>query len=158
TAAPAAERGAHDIAIVAMAGRFPGAGSIEELWRNLRAGVESVRFFTDEELAAAGVEPALAADPRYVRAGAPLDGIDRFDAGLFGFSPREAEVTDPQHRVFLECAWEALERAGCDPATWPGAIGVFAGANLSTYLLRLHADPAARASVNMLQAILGNDK
>jgi acyl transferase domain-containing protein/acyl carrier protein len=155
---PAAAPSSHDIAIIAMTGRFPGAPSVEHLWRNLRAGVESVRFFTDDELAAAGVDAQLAADPRYVKAGAILDGIDLFDAGLFGISPREAEVTDPQHRIFLECAWEALERAGYDSSTYPGRIGVFAGANLSTYLLRLFADPAARASVNMLQAILGNDK
>ncbi len=150
--------GSHDIAILAMTGRFPGAPNIEQLWKNLRDGVESVRFFTDEELAAGGVEPAVAADPRYVRAGAILDGVDQFDAGLFGYSPREAEVTDPQQRVFLECAWEVLERAGTDPSSYAGRIGVFAGSNLSTYLLRLYADPAARASVNMLQAILGNDK
>ena len=164
TAVPGADRGpaaapsSHDVAIIAMTGRFPGAPSVEQLWRNLRAGVESVRFFTDDELAAAGVDAELAADPRYVKAGAILDGIDLFDAGLFGISPREAEVTDPQHRIFLECAWEALERAGYDSSTYPGRIGVFAGANLSTYLLRLYADPEARASVNMLQAILGNDK
>ncbi len=153
-----AARGGHDIAILGMSGRFPGAPSVEDLWRNLRAGVESVVFFSDQELAAAGVSSALAADPRYVRAGSVLDGIDLFDAGLFGFSPREAEVTDPQHRVFLECAWEVLERAGYDPATYPGAIGVFAGSNLSTYLLGMHADPQVRGAVNMLQAILGNDK
>jgi acyl transferase domain-containing protein len=150
--------GSREIAIIAMTGRFPGAASVEQLWQNLRQGVESVRFFSDQELAAAGVDPALAADPRYVKAGAILDGIEELDAGLFGFSPREAEVTDPQHRVFLECAWEVLERAGYDTSTYPGAIGVFAGANLSTYLLRLYADPAVRGAVNMLQAILGNDK
>jgi len=155
---PEPAAGSHDIAILAMTGRFPGASNVEQLWRNLRDGVESVRFFTDAELAAGGVEPAVAADPRYVRAGAILDGVDLFDAGLFGYSPREAEVTDPQQRVFLECAWEVLERAGYDPSSYAGRIGVFAGSNLSTYLLRLYADPAARASVNMLQAILGNDK
>jgi len=154
----AAGENGRDVAIIAMTGRFPGAASVEQLWRNLRDGVESVRFFGDEELLAAGVSPALAADPRYVKAGAILDGIELFDAGLFGFSPREAEVTDPQHRIFLECAWEVLERAGYDPATYPGAIGVFAGANLSTYLLRMYADPEVRGTVNMLQAILGNDK
>jgi acyl transferase domain-containing protein/NAD(P)-dependent dehydrogenase (short-subunit alcohol dehydrogenase family)/acyl carrier protein len=147
-----------DVAIVGMAGRFPGAGSVEELWANLAGGVESVTFFSDEELLAAGVEPELLADPEYVRAGAILDDVDLFDAPLFGYSPREAEVMDPQHRIFLECAWEALERAGYDPSAYPGAIGVFAGSNLSTYLLRLHADREVRGSVNMLQAILGNDR
>jgi acyl transferase domain-containing protein/acyl carrier protein len=152
------EPGERAIAIIGMAGRFPGARNVEELWRNLCGGVESVTFFSDEELLAAGVEPALLADPRYVRAGAVLEGIDQFDAGLFGYSPREAEVMDPQHRIFLECAWELFDRAGWNTETYPGRVGVFAGSNLSTYLLRLYADPDVRRSVNMLQAILGNDK
>ncbi|HVR95482.1 MAG TPA: acyltransferase domain-containing protein [Thermoanaerobaculia bacterium] len=146
------------IAIVGMAGRFPGARDVDELWRNLRGGVESVTFFSDEELLASGVSPEVFNDPRYVRAGAILEDIELFDAGLFGYSPREAEVMDPQHRIFLEQAWEVLEKAGYDPSTYPGAIGVFAGSNLSTYLLRLYGDPDVKASVNMLQAILGNDK
>jgi acyl transferase domain-containing protein/acyl carrier protein len=146
------------IAVIGMAGRFPGARDVEELWRNLCDGVESVTFFSEEELLAAGVDRELLADPRYVRAGAVLEGIDRFDAPLFGYSPREAEVMDPQHRIFLECAWELFERAGWNTETYPGRVGVFAGSNLSTYLLRLYADPEVRRSVNMLQAILGNDK
>lgn len=152
------DAGSSEFALIGMTGRFPGARGVEELWENLRDGVESVTFFTDEELAAAGVPPATFNDPRYVRAGAVLEDVDKFDAGLFGYSPREAEVMDPQHRSFLECAWEVLERGGYDSETYPGSIGVFAGANLSTYLLQLYADPAVRESVNMLQAILGNDK
>ncbi|HEX7772880.1 MAG TPA: type I polyketide synthase, partial [Pyrinomonadaceae bacterium] len=89
---------------------------------------------------------------------AVIEDIEQFDAELFGFSPREAEVMDPQHRLFLECAWEVLERSGYDPWSYQGSVGVFAGSNLSTYLLRLHADAKVRESVNMLQAILGNDK
>ncbi|MEM7581914.1 MAG: SDR family NAD(P)-dependent oxidoreductase [Acidobacteriota bacterium] len=147
-----------DVAIVGMAGRFPGAADVDELWQNLRDGVESVRFFSDEELLAAGVAPELLEDPLYVRAGSVVDGIDLFDARLFGYSPREAEIMDPQQRLFLECAWEALETAACDPRRYPGRIGAFAGSNLSTYLLKLHADPEVAASLNMLQAILGNDK
>jgi acyl transferase domain-containing protein/acyl carrier protein len=147
-----------EIALIGMTGRFPGARNVEELWENLRGGVESITFFSDEELLASGIPPATFNDPRYVRAGAVLDGIDRFDAGLFGYSPREAEVMDPQHRAFLECSWEVLERGGYDPETYPGAVGVFAGANLSTYLLRMYSDADVRESVNMLQAILGNDK
>ena len=146
------------IAIIGMAGRFPGAGNPDELWENLRAGVESVRFFSGEDLLAAGVDPELLENPLYVRAGSVIDDIDLFDAALFGYSPREAEVMDPQQRIFLECAWEALESAACDPHRYPGRIGVFAGSNLSTYLLQLHGDPEAGASVNLLQAILGNDK
>jgi acyl transferase domain-containing protein/acyl carrier protein len=150
--------GRPDIAIVGLSGRFPGARNVEDLWRNLRAGLETVTFFTDEELLAAGVAPKVFNDPRYVRAGSILEGIDQFDAGLFGYSPREAEVMDPQHRIFLECCWELFERAGYDPESYPGSIGVFAGSNLSTYLMRLYGDPDVRGSVNMLQAILGNDK
>lgn len=150
--------GPSEIAVIGMAGRFPGAPSLETYWRNLCEGVESLTFFTDEELLASGVPRSVLENSRYVKAGAILEDTDSFDAGLFGFSPREAEVTDPQHRIFLECAWEVLERAGYDPLSYRGSIGVFAGSNLSTYLLRLHADPKVRESVNMLQAILGNDK
>ena len=146
------------IAIVSTAGRFPGARTVEELWSNLCEGLESITFFSDEELLAAGVPAAQVADPRYVKAGALVDGIELFDAPLFGYSPREAEVMDPQHRLFLEVAWEAFERAGYDTSRYGGSVGVFAGSNLSTYLLRMHADPKVRDSVNMLQAILGNDK
>ncbi len=153
-----ATTGKVEIAIVAMAGRFPGAASPEQLWANLERGVESITFLADDELLAAGVPPELVQDPRYVKAAALVDGIELFDAGLFGYSPREAEVMDPQHRVFLEVAWETLERAGYDSTRYPGSIGVFAGSNLSTYLLQMHADPRVRSSVNMLQAILGNDK
>lgn len=146
------------IAIIGMAGRFPGAPSVEQLWSNLCEGRESVSFFSDQELLDAGVPQSLINNPRYVKAGAVIEDIEQFDAELFGFSPREAEVMDPQHRLFLECAWEVLERSGYDPLRYQGSVGVFAGSNLSTYLLRLHADPKVRESVNMLQAILGNDK
>lgn len=146
------------IAIIGMAGRFPGAQSVEQLWSNLCEGRESVSFFSDQELLDAGVPPSLINKPNYVKAGSVIEDIEQFDAELFGFSPREAEVMDPQHRLFLECAWEVLERSGYDPWSYQGSVGVFAGSNLSTYLLTLHADPKVRESVNMLQAILGNDK
>src|SRR6185503_5842088 len=94
------------IAIVGMAGRFPGAADVERFWANLVAGVESVTFFSEAELRAARVEPELLADPSYVGARAVIDGAELFDAALFGLSPREAEVIDPQHRLLLECAWE----------------------------------------------------
>src|ERR1022692_3912157 len=128
------------IAIVGMAGRFPGADSVDALWQNLVAGVESISFFSDEELLAAGVDPDLIKNPDYVKAGAVIEGIDMFDATLFGYSPIEAEIMDPQHRLFLECAWEALENAGYDSDRYEGSIGVFAGSNISTYLLRLYSD------------------
>ncbi len=147
-----------EIAIIGMAGRFPGAANVEEFWKNLCDGKETVTFFTDEELLAAGVDPAVLRNPRYVKAASVLDNVDHFDAALFGYSPREAEVMDPQHRIFLECAWESLERAGYNPYDYPGLIGVFAGSNLSTYLLKLYSDSRVRNSVNHLQALIGNDK
>ncbi|MDW4911690.1 beta-ketoacyl synthase N-terminal-like domain-containing protein, partial [Streptomyces sp. ADMS] len=92
-----------------MAGRFPGAGDVGEFWRNLRDGVESVVSLSDEQLASAGVAPEVYNQPDHVRTGPWFDGLDLFDAGFFGYTPREAEVMDPQHRLFLETAWEALE-------------------------------------------------
>jgi acyl transferase domain-containing protein len=147
------------IAIIGMAGRFPGAADVAQFWCNLREGVESVRFFNREELKARGVAAALLDDPLYVRAGAVLDGIELFDADFFGFTPREAEITDPQHRVFLECAFEALEDSGYDPEGYEGQIGVFAGAGLSTYLLNyVLRCPEVVRSVSPLQLQLGNNK
>ncbi|MGK6309828.1 SDR family NAD(P)-dependent oxidoreductase [Variovorax sp. DT-64] len=125
-----------EIAVVGMAGRFPGAKDIDAFWRNLRDGVESVATYTDEQLRARGVSEALLADPDYVKAGVVFEGADQFDASFFGYTPREAEQLDPQHRIFLECAWEAVEHAGYDPQQWPGAVGVFAGPGASVYLMR----------------------
>ena len=135
------------VAIVGLAARFPGARDAAELWRNLYAGVESISFFDAGELAAAGVDAALAADPRYVPAKGSLAEAERFDAAFFGFTPREAEAMDPQHRVFLECAWEALEDAGCDPERVAGRIGVWAGSGPSSYLVNhLLPNPDRRSS------------
>src|SRR5262245_12084472 len=115
------------VAIIGMAGRFPGASSTSQFWQNLASGVESISRFTEEELRAAGVDGALLLDTTYVKARSVLEQVEWFDAGFFGFTPREAEITDPQHRVFLECAWEALENAGHVPENYKGAIGVYAG-------------------------------
>ncbi len=122
------------IAVVGMAGRFPGAANVQQFWQNLRDGVESISFFEREQLAGS-VDPALLDDANYVRANGVLEEIEMFDAEFFGFSPREAEMTDPQQRLFLECAWEALEDTGYDAEQFDGLIGVYAGAGLSTYLL-----------------------
>lgn len=147
------------IAIIGLAVRFPGADSVEAFWRNLREGAESVSFFSDDELRAAGIAPSTVADPRYVKANGVLRDADKFDAAFFGMTPREAETTDPQHRVFLELAWEALERAGYDPARTPGRVGVFAGAGMSTYLLKnLAPNRALVESVGELALLLGNNK
>ncbi|HWF67143.1 MAG TPA: type I polyketide synthase, partial [Acidobacteriaceae bacterium] len=147
------------IAIVGMAGRFPGASSVKEFWRNLTDGVESVRLASDEELSAAGVDPALIANPDYIRASSTVREPEFFDASFFGFSVREAEIIDPQQRVFLECAWEALEDAACDPASYPGAIGVFAGTGMNLYgSINLASNPDLVASAGAYQVMIGNDK
>ena len=112
------------IAIIGMACRFPGASTVEQFWRNLREGVESITFLSDAELERATLDPAEPGDPKYVKARGILEDIERFDARFFGFSPREAELTDPQQRVFLECAWEAFERAGYDAAAFPGPVAM----------------------------------
>ena len=124
-----------DVAIIGMAGRFPGARNVSELWRNLRGGVESVKRFTDEELLAAGEAPEALSDPAYVKAWPVLADIERYDAGFFGHSPRDAAIMDPQHRFFLETAWEALESAGYVGAAYPGLVGVFAACGMNTYMM-----------------------
>ena len=124
------------VAIIGMACRFPGAKDATEFWRNLRDGVESISFFSDQELAAEGISPAVLAEPGYVKAGAVLEGVKLFDAGFFGYSPREAELIDPQQRLFLECAWTALEAAGYSPETYSGQIGIYAGSRVNEYLLK----------------------
>ncbi|MCC5666137.1 SDR family NAD(P)-dependent oxidoreductase [Nostoc sp. CHAB 5784] len=148
-----------EIAIIGMAGRFPGANKVDSFWENLRDGVESISFFTDEELISTGVDPSLLNEPNYVKASGILENIDLFDASFFGFSPREAEITDPQHRLFLECVWEALENAGYNSETYSGQIGVFAGVAASTYLLsNLYSNRDLMESVDSHQILIGNDK
>ena len=147
-----------EVAILGMAGRFPGAPTVEQFWENLRNGVESIRFFTDEELLAAGVSPAQLADPGYVKARPVLDDIEGFDAGLFGIPPHEARLIDPQQRIFLECAWEALERAGYNQESYSELVGVYAGAELSMYLQNLFSQPDLFETASLLQVEIGNDK
>ena len=145
------------IAIIGMAGRFPEARNVDEFWRNLRDGVESVTFFTDEELAD-NVPPELLNNPNYIKANAVLEDGDRFDGAFFGFNPREAEILDPQQRVFLECAWEAIESSGSNPDLYEGVIGVFGGVDLSSYLMNIFSNRDIVASVGALQSIMSNDK
>ncbi len=149
----------YDIAIVGMAGIFPGAQNVEELWHNLREGVESIRSLSDEDLEAAGVPQTVRDDPAYVKAGAYLDDITTFDATLFGLSTRDAEILDPQQRLFLESSWNALEDAACDPASFTGPIGVYAGMFMSTYLINnLGPDQAQLRSVGEAEILHGNEK
>jgi iturin family lipopeptide synthetase A len=118
-----------EVAVIGMAGRFPGAANIHEFWENLKNGVESVSFFTDEELEGVGIHPQQIELPNYIKARGYLENIEYFDAEFFGFIPGEAAVMDPQLRFFHECAWEALEDAGCDPDTCEGLIGVYFGSS-----------------------------
>ncbi len=149
-----------DIAIVGMAGRFPGAKNLEEFWKNLSEGKETTKFFTKDELRQAGVSEDLLDNPEYVLASPVLDGVDLFDAELFGYSKREAEFMDPQQRIFLECAWEAIESAGYASFDYSGSIGVFAGSGgaVTSYLLQcLDSHPEIRGMTGGFQH-LGNDK
>ncbi|MEN3615160.1 SDR family NAD(P)-dependent oxidoreductase [Plantactinospora sp. ZYX-F-223] len=149
-----------DIAIVGIAARFPGAADVNQFWHNLRNGVCSVTRLDDERLMAAGVSSELLRDPALVKAAFLLEDSDLFDAGFFGYAPREAELMDPQHRILLECAWEALESAGCDPAQYQGLAGVYAGGGMSTYLLNNiagHRDLVAAVGSNQVKIGNSND-
>ena len=159
-----------DIAVIGMAGRFPGARNLEEFWHNLTHGVESISPFSDEELLSSGLDPVLLQHPNYVKVSPILDDVEGFDANFFGYSPKEAELMDPQQRLLLECAWESLESAGYDPLSYDGEIGLYAGATMNTYLLnhiypqrdRLdpndHLDVFTLSSLGGFQATIANDK
>src|SRR5215510_8530723 len=147
-----------DIAIIGLACRFPGARNADQFWQNLENGLESVAFFSDEELKSSGVAAPLLDDPRYVRAKAALDEIEFFDASFFGFSPREAQILDPQHRVFLECAWEALENSGYSAQNYDGRIGVYAGAGMNSYLFNLYSNRSLIESLDPFQLLISSDK
>jgi acyl transferase domain-containing protein len=148
------------IAIVGMAGRFPGARNVAEFWQNLKNGVEAIRPFSDAQLLAAGVSADELAQPEYVKSGVVLEDLDMFDAAFFGFSPKDASIMDPQHRIFLECAWEALEDAGHAPASFEGSIGVYAGSGMNSYMiynLLTNARLVASAGLFLIRQT-GNDK
>ncbi|MEM9905081.1 MAG: SDR family NAD(P)-dependent oxidoreductase [Cyanobacteria bacterium P01_D01_bin.44] len=147
------------VAIIGMVGRFPGAEGVDEFWRNLQQGVESISFFTDEELLAEGIDLANLNNPNYVRAASVLSDVDLFDASFFKFPPHEAEIIDPQHRLFLEYAWQALENAGYNSELYEGRIGVYAGAGLNSYLLRnLNTNPETSNFADIYRLLVGNDK
>src|SRR6476469_1007146 len=148
-----------DIAIIGLSCRLPGAATAEEYWKNLCDGVESVDYFSDQELVAAGVDPSLVANPRYVKAAPVLRDVEMFDASFFGYSPKDAALMDPQHRLFLEVAWEAFENAGYDPSGHPGKIGVLSsgGGVVSTYLMtKLY--PAKLVDQTASASHINNDK
>lgn len=122
-----------DIAVVGMAVRLPGARNVDSYWQNLRQGLSSIRKLSEEELSAAGVLESRSGRPDYVPYAAPLDNFADFDAEFFGLSPKEAAVMDPQHRQFLETAWEAMEHAGHPPESVDGQVGVYAGCGMGSY-------------------------
>jgi acyl transferase domain-containing protein len=148
-----------DIAIIGMAGRFPQSKDLNAYWQNLKNGMEGVTFFSDEELVSIGMEPNLLKDPNYVKAGTILEDVEYFDASFFGYNPREAETMDPQQRLFLEHAWEALENAGYVPGTYDQLIGVYAGVAWNTYLLsNLATNRNLFDAASIFQVFITNDK
>ncbi|HYC88911.1 MAG TPA: beta-ketoacyl synthase N-terminal-like domain-containing protein [Thermoanaerobaculia bacterium] len=146
------------IAVIGLSVRLPGASDAHAFWRNLRDGVECISFFDRNALYAEGVDRALLDDPRYVRARGVIEDVDRFDAGFFGYGRREAEVTDPQQRVYLECAWQAIEDAGHDPERFDGRIASFAGVGMNTYLFNTFGNEEVRRTVSPYQLMIANDK
>lgn len=147
-----------DIAVVGMAGRFPGARNMESFWHNLREGIESVSTLSREELLESGVGQQILDRPNYVRARAVLEDVDLFDAKFFNMTPKEADSMDPQQRLFLECAWETLEQAGYDPEQYGGMIGVYAGSSSSGYLFNLFPRRVLLQSAADMSAMLGVEK
>lgn len=148
--------GEFDIAVVGMACRFPGACNTEEFWENLSAGIESITRFTDETMLRAGVPRSFLENPRYVKAAPILEKPGCFDAAFFGLSPAEARGMDPQHRLLLELAYEALENAGCDADRYPGRIGVFTGAAMNTYFM--NAALSSKFAEDYIPTLIANDK
>ncbi|MEL6354227.1 MAG: beta-ketoacyl synthase N-terminal-like domain-containing protein [Cyanobacteria bacterium J06627_28] len=144
------------VAIIGMAGRFPGADNLQEFWQLLEQGKSGIRFLSEEELLAADIPQSTFTQPNYVPAYASFSDPTGFDAQFFGYSPREAELIDPQHRVFLECAWSALEDAGYDSHQYDGRIGVYGGAALNRYLVNLHSNTSIRESTDPVQAVVSN--
>jgi amino acid adenylation domain-containing protein len=146
-----------EIAIVGMAGRFPGADDVDSFWRNLCDGTESIRALSDQELRDAGVAAGQMDDPRYVRRKGVLDDVARFDAPFFGYPPREALLMDPQQRLFLEAGWQALEHAGYDPQTYRGRIGVVGGTGRAAYMLHF-LDTQPESAAELFQTTILNEK
>jgi acyl transferase domain-containing protein/acyl carrier protein len=144
------------VAIVGMSGRFPGSANVKEFWKSLVEGREGISYLSDDELIRNGVAPEKLSNPRYVKAVGSVQHIDKFDAQFFGYPPREAELLDPQHRVFLECAWEALEDAGEGCENGKDRVGVFGGANISTYMLSLLASPQLKDQFSPFSLAIAN--
>ncbi|MEM9291571.1 MAG: amino acid adenylation domain-containing protein [Acidobacteriota bacterium] len=147
-----------EIAVLSAAGRFPGAEDVETLWQRLREGRELLTHFRREEIQARGADPSILEDPSFVPSAGQVENIDLFDAELFGYTPREAEVLDPQHRLLLECAWEAMERAGYRPGDPRLAVGVYAGSRFNDYLVQLFSRQDIVRDVGAYLLMLANDR
>lgn len=148
-----------DIAIIGMAAKFPGADDIEKYWENVSNGIESVHFFSDDELRNLGVDESTIKNDRYIKANAILNDIEYFDADFFGYNPREAEIIDPQQRIFLQTCYTALEHAGYDPESKDNLTGIFAGTSISRYLLlNLYPNKDLISSIGYFQLLTANDK
>jgi amino acid adenylation domain-containing protein len=147
-----------DIAVIAMAGRFPGANTIDALWDLLREGREAISFFSSEELDES-LSAELKNNPDYVKARGIIEGADKFDPTFFGINPVLADLMDPQHRIFMEIAWEALENSGYPPSKFPGTIGVFAGSGNNTYYLNnVQSNTELISEVGRFQVMTANEK
>jgi phthiocerol/phenolphthiocerol synthesis type-I polyketide synthase E len=151
--------GVPEVAVIGMAGRFPGADDLDAFWRSLRDGVECIRTFTPAEVRAAGIPDAVIADPAFVPRFGALNDVETFDAGFFNYNPREAEALEPAHRLFLECCWEALENAGVDPARAGGSVGVFGGAGTPYYVQEhVRGNPELAAALGEFQMGVASSK
>ncbi len=148
----------HDIAIIGMAGRFPGADNIDEFWKVISEGKEVITYYSKEELLAKGVDKDLIENKNYVYANGKIDTADLFDSEFFGIASTEADFMDPQHRVFLEDCYNALESAGYTPEKYKGEIGVFAGCGMNNYLLKnLFQQHESLRSLGEFQTIINNN-
>lgn len=149
----------HAIAIIGMAGRFPGAENCNKFWENLCLGKESISHFTLDELQKANVDPDLLKSPYYIKARGILNDVSLFDADFFGMSVAEAQVTDPQQRLFLECAWESLENAGYSSDQYDGNIGVYGGCGINSYYINnIHPNQKIQSTVGSHLIHIGNEK
>ena len=145
------------VAVIGLAGRFPGAKSVNEFWENLVNEKESISFFTDDELIESRVDPKLIKHSSYVRARGVIEDSEYFDASFFGYSPREAEILDPQHRVFLECAWHAMEDAGYNPFKTAAKIGIFGGTGAPWHHLEISKNSHLQSLASGMSVIIGNE-
>ncbi|MCH9634043.1 MAG: hypothetical protein S4CHLAM7_07810 [Chlamydiae bacterium] len=147
------------IAIIGLSGRFPGANNIDDFWNNLCKSKENITIFSDEELLKSGISKEQISNPNYVKSKGIINGIEFFDSAFFGLNPKEAEITDPQHRVFLECSWEALENAGYSSENYEKKIGVYGGSGFNAYYINnILPNKQLTETLGEFLIRIGNDK